>query len=161
MCIRDGRCVRPSSFPGAASLNESARAEHARAERSDGVRLDLWLWAARLFRTRPLARAAIEAGRVRVDGQGAKPSRLMHGGEWLELERAAEPWRLQVLALSSQRGPAPVAQRLYREDADVRARRERLRAERAAMNAGYRPPASRPDKRARRLLRALGDYDAT
>jgi ribosome-associated heat shock protein Hsp15 len=127
---------------------------------AEGVRLDQWLWAARMFKTRSLARQAVEAGRVRVDGQGTKPSRLLRGGEWLDIERAAEPWRLQVVGLSDQRGPAATAQRMYHDDPEVRARRERLRAERAAARAGYQPPASRPDKRARRLLRALGDYDA-
>ncbi len=124
------------------------------------VRLDQWLWAVRLFKTRSLARDAVAAGRVQVDGQGAKPSRPLHGGEWIALQRAAEPWRVQVVMLTAARGPATVARQCYREDESVRVQREQLRAERAAARAGYQPPATRPDKRARRLLRALGDYDA-
>jgi ribosome-associated heat shock protein Hsp15 len=125
------------------------------------VRLDLWLWAARFFRTRSLARQAVEAGKVRVAGARAKPSRPVRTGDVLEVERAGEAYLVTVLGVSGARGPAPVARSLYEEDDGARRAREAQRAERAAARAGYRPPEGRPDKRARRLIRALGDIDAT
>jgi ribosome-associated heat shock protein Hsp15 len=131
-----------------------ARDEH------DGVRLDLWLWAARFYRTRALAKQAIETGKVEVDGQRAKPARILRGGEALRLARGEELFEVVVLALSDTRGPASVAQALYAESEASRARRDAERASRAAARAGYRAPEHKPDKRARRLIRALGDIDA-
>ncbi|NLW95899.1 RNA-binding S4 domain-containing protein [Luteimonas wenzhouensis] len=125
-----------------------------------GVRIDVWLWAARFFRTRPLARQAVETGKVEVAGQRPKPSRLVRVGDALRVVRGEDVFEVEVLGLSDQRGPAPVAQALYREhEASRLAREEAARLRRAARD-GYRPPQSRPDKRARRLLRALGDIDA-
>lgn len=124
------------------------------------VRLDVWLWAARFFKTRSLARQAVEHGKVLVAGQRPKPARALRPGERLEVVRGEERYVLTVLALSTSRGPAPMAQALYREDEDSRLRRERERAERLALRDGYRAPAHKPDKRARRLIRALGDIDA-
>ena len=125
-----------------------------------GVRIDVWLWAARFFRTRPLARQAVETGKVEVAGQRPKPSRLVRVGDALRVVRDEDVFEVEVLGLSDQRGPAPVAQALYREhEASRLAREEAARLRRAARD-GYRPPQSRPDKRARRLLRALGDIDA-
>jgi ribosome-associated heat shock protein Hsp15 len=135
---------------------------HAANDRAgDEVRLDLWLWAARFFRTRPLAKQAVAGGKVEVDGQRAKPSRTLRGGEALRIERAGEMFEVAVLALSDVRGPASVARSLYAETEASLARREAQRALRAAERAGYSPPESRPDKRARRLIRALGDIDAS
>jgi ribosome-associated heat shock protein Hsp15 len=131
-----------------------ARDEH------DGVRLDLWLWAARFYRTRALAKQAIETGKVEVDDQRAKPARMLRGGEALRLARGEELFEVVVLALSDTRGPASVAQALYAESEASRARRDAERASRAAARAGYRAPEHKPDKRARRLIRALGDIDA-
>lgn len=125
------------------------------------VRLDLWLWAARFFKTRGLARQAIETGKVLVDGQRAKAARGVRIGDALAIERSAERFEVEVLALSDTRGPASVAQALYRESEDSRLAREQSRALRAAERAGYRPPETKPDKRARRLIRALGDIDAS
>ena len=105
-----------------------------------GVRLDLWLWAARFYRTRALAKHAIETGKV--------------------VARGEERFEIEVLALSDMRGPASVAQALYRESAASLLAREQARAMRAAAHNGFRPPETRPDKRARRLILALGDLDA-
>jgi len=124
------------------------------------VRLDLWLWAARFYKTRAMAKQAIEGGKVEVQGQGAKASRQLKGGEQLRVRRGEESFDVQVLALSERRGPAPVAQALYAESEASRTERLRLAAERRAANAGYRAPAGKPDKRARRLIQALGDLDA-
>lgn len=124
------------------------------------VRLDLWLWAARFFKTRSLAKQAIETGKIEVDGQRAKPARVLHGGESLRIERTGELYEVSVLGLGAKRGPASVAQALYSEAEASRARRAELRAQRSAERAGYHAPEHKPDKRARRLIRALGDLDA-
>ena len=124
------------------------------------VRLDLWLWAARFFKTRALAKHAIETGRVEVDGQRAKPARSVHVGDQLVVQRGEERFEVEAIALSDVRGPASMAQTLYRESEASKLAREQARALRAAERAGFRPPESKPDKRARRLIRALGDIDA-
>ena len=125
-----------------------------------GVRLDLWLWAARFFKTRALAKHAIETGKVEIGGQRAKPSRGVRVGDALQVARLEECFEIEVLALSDVRGPASVAQTLYRESDASKQAREQARAQRAAERAGYHPPETKPDKRARRLIRALGDIDA-
>ncbi|MDO5610988.1 MAG: S4 domain-containing protein [Pseudomonadota bacterium] len=127
---------------------------------TDGVRLDLWLWAARFFKTRSLAKQAAESGKVEVGGQRAKPSRLLRAGDTLKVMRGDEVFEISVLGLSDKRGPASIARSLYAESEASQRAREELRARMAAERAGYRPPESRPDKRARRLIRALGDIDA-
>lgn len=125
-----------------------------------GVRLDLWLWAARFFRTRALAKQAIETGKVDVAGQRAKPSRSLRIGDALVVARGEERFQIEVLALSDTRGPAAVAQALYRETDASQLARAQAREMRAAARNGFRPPETKPDKRARRLIRALGDIDA-
>jgi ribosome-associated heat shock protein Hsp15 len=125
------------------------------------VRLDLWLWAARFFKTRALARHAIETGKIEMDGQRAKPARGVRVGDALKVVRGEEIFEIEVRALSATRGSASVAQGLYSETEASRKKRENERAERAAARAGYRAPETKPDKRARRLIRALGDIDAT
>lgn len=129
-------------------------------ESATAVRLDLWLWAARFFRTRSLAKQAIETGKVEVGGQRAKASRAVRVGDALRIVRGEEVFEIEVLGLSDQRGPAAVAQSLYAESEDSKARRAETLARLRAARAGYRPPESKPDKRARRLIRALGDIDA-
>lgn len=124
-----------------------------------GVRLDIWLWAARFFRTRQLSKDAIVHHRVKMAGQACKPSRTVRINDVLEIERAGERWEVTVLGLSNTRGPAKVAQTLYSESEASRVRREAERAQRAAERAGFQPPPTRPDKRARRLIQALGDLD--
>ncbi len=124
------------------------------------VRLDVWLWAARFFRTRSLAKQAVETGKVDVAGQRPKSSRAVRMGEALQISRGDEVFEIEVRGLSEMRGPAPVAQQLYAESEASRARRAELRLQRAAAKNGYQPPEHKPDKRARRLIRALGDLDA-
>ncbi|MGD9582735.1 MAG: RNA-binding S4 domain-containing protein [Lysobacterales bacterium] len=124
------------------------------------VRLDQWLWAARWYRTRALAKQAVEQGRVQVNEQVAKPARLLKVGDRIELVREQERYRIEVSALALQRGPAPVAQSLYREDDDSRDQRLADRERRRMQSLGMQPPEHKPDKRARRLLLALGDIDA-
>lgn len=124
------------------------------------IRLDIWLWAARFFKTRALAKQAVETGKVEVGGQRAKPARTVKPGDALKVVRSGETFEIEVLAVSDARGPAPVAQALYRESEESKLRRENERAQRRAEANGYRAPATKPDKRARRLIQALGDIDA-
>ena len=124
------------------------------------VRLDLWLWASRFFKTRALAKQAIETGKVDVGGQRAKPSRNLRIGDALVVMRGEERFEVEVAALSDVRGPANVAQELYRESDASRLAREQARDLRAAARDGFRAPDTKPDKRARRLIHALGDIDA-
>ncbi|GGD56286.1 RNA-binding S4 domain-containing protein [Pseudoxanthomonas indica] len=124
------------------------------------LRLDIWLWAARFYRTRSLAKQAVETGKVEVGGQRAKASRSVRVNDTLTITRGEEQFEVSVAALSDQRGPAPVAQALYVESEASRLRRDAAAAERRAARTGYQAPLSKPDKRARRLIRALGDIDA-
>ena len=124
------------------------------------VRLDLWLWAARFYKTRSLAKQAIESSKVEVAGQSAKPSRALRAGERLQVRRGDEVFDVEVLALSSKRGSASVAQTLYAESEESKAARAAVREKKAMERDGYRAPEHKPDKRARRLIRALGDLDA-
>ena len=125
------------------------------------ARLDLWLWAARFFKTRSLAKQAVETGKVDVGGQRAKPSRTLHAGDGLRIVRGDQVFEVEVLALSDKRGSASVAQALYRESEASKAVRLEMLARLRAARAGYQAPGHKPDKRARRLIRALGDLDAS
>ena len=133
--------------------------QHPEQAQAAGIRLDVWLWAARFFKTRSLAKQAIETGKVEVAGQRAKASRSVRVGDALQVSHGEETFQLQVLGLSDSRGPAPVAQALYAETEASRQAREAARAQRQVMRDGFRPPEQRPDKRARRLIRALGDLN--
>ncbi|UTA53644.1 RNA-binding S4 domain-containing protein [Lysobacter soli] len=124
------------------------------------VRLDLWLWAARFFKTRSLAKHAIDTGKIEIGGQRAKPSRAVRVNDALRIVRGEEIFEVDVRSLSDTRGPASVAQTLYAETEASRQAREAARALRVAERTGYRAPETKPDKRARRLIRALGDIDA-
>src|SRR4029453_12776132 len=93
-------------------------------ESRDSVRLDLWLWASRFFKTRALAKHAIETGKVEVGGQRAKPARVVRIGDPLRIVRGEETFEVLVRGLSDTRGPASVAQTLYGESEASRARRE-------------------------------------
>jgi ribosome-associated heat shock protein Hsp15 len=116
-----------------------------------GVRLDKWLWAARFFKTRSLATEAVEAGRVRFHGDRPKPSRPVRIGDTLEVRCAGGIFQVAVIGLAERRGPASLAQALYREDPDSRRVREELAARRRA-EALIRPWKGRPTKRERRAL---------
>jgi ribosome-associated heat shock protein Hsp15 len=122
---------------------------------SGAVRLDKWLWAARFYKTRSLASAAIEAGKVKVRSERVKPARAVRIGDLLLLARGGDVAEVVVRRLSSERGSAAVAQQLYEETEPSRARRaeaaERARLEREPA-AGLR---GRPSKRDARVLRRL------
>src|SRR5664279_6289105 len=97
------------------------------------VRMDKWLWAARFFKTRALASRACDLGRVRSNEQPAKPARSVHVGDLLHVTNDAGDFQVEVLLVSALRGPAPVAQTLYRETDESREFRAKLAAERKAM----------------------------
>lgn len=130
----------------------SSKAERANDSKSQ-IRVDVWLWAARFFRSRSLCRQAIDKGRVKLNGSACKPSRPLQAGNKLSIRRGNEQFEVEVLAVSDRRGPAPVAAALYQETEESRAARESARA----MARMQRPvaPAGRPDKAARRALREL------
>lgn len=115
------------------------------------MRLDKWLWAARLYKTRALAADEVGLGRVHVNDQAAKPAREIKPGDWLQVRQAGATRTLQVLGLSTMRGPAPVAQALYQETADSIAARQRAAEARRAEPASH-IEQGRPTKRDRRQL---------
>jgi ribosome-associated heat shock protein Hsp15 len=119
------------------------------------VRADQWLWAARFFKTRSLAKRAIDGGKIEVNGVRCKPAKILTVGDRVSVRRGSERMDVVVLALADQRGPASQAQGLYVETAESRARREAEREARRHDAAGYRPPPGRPDKRDRRRLIAM------
>ena len=117
------------------------------------VRLDKWLWAARFFKTRALAAEEIGRGRVSVNGQLAKPSRELKVGDRIELRQGTVQRTVDLLALSSVRGPAPVAQALYAETAEsVAARLKAAEARRLGAEPADAIEQGRPTKRDRRKL---------
>jgi ribosome-associated heat shock protein Hsp15 len=130
------------------------------AEPLAGVRLDVWLWAARFFRTRALAKQAIEGGKVKVGVGAGKPAKLLRVGERLHITRGDDRFEIDVIALNERRGSAALAQTCYRETEASRVAREQAAQQRRLSAAGYMKPPTKPDKRARRLIRALGDIDA-
>ena len=119
------------------------------------VRADVWLWAARFFKTRGLAKQAIDGGKIDVNGGGCKAAKLLHAGDTLKIGRGEERLEVEVLVLADKRGPASVAQALYRESEASRLAREVQREQRRLV--GVQAPRQRPDKHARRELRRLKD----
>jgi ribosome-associated heat shock protein Hsp15 len=120
-----------------------------------GVRLDKWLWAARFFKTRSLAAKACELGRIDVHGQPAKPSRELRAGDSLTVKNDSGIFSIEVLALSEMRGPAAVAQTLYRETDASRSARLALAAERKALPHFEFARDGKPSKRDRRVIDRL------
>jgi ribosome-associated heat shock protein Hsp15 len=114
--------------------------------------MDLWLWAARFFKTRTLAKHACELGRILSNGQVAKAAREVRIGDMLRITNEGGEFELEVLQLSEIRGPAAVAQTLYRETDGSRERRQKAAAERKAMREFEILPQGRPSKRNRRHI---------
>ena len=113
------------------------------------VRMDKWLWAARFFKTRTLAARACELGRIQSNGQRAKAAREVRIGDMLRVTNEGGDFQVEVLLLSEVRGPASVAQTLYRETEASQELRLKVAAERKAMNQFEQLPAGRPSKRDR------------
>jgi ribosome-associated heat shock protein Hsp15 len=132
------------------------------ASAPQAVRLDKWLWAARFFKTRSLATQEIDKGRILVNGQVAKPSRDLRPGDLIEIRQGPVLRALHVRALSSVRGPAPVAQALYEETPDSVARRdEAARQRRDAPEPSLAIEQGRPTKRDRRQLADWNRWSAS
>lgn len=143
------------SLPGSAVLNRKA---HVKAGFSwqdvsvTGVRIDKWLWAARFYKTRSLGAKACELGRVQSAGQRVKAAREVHPGDKLHITNDSGDFDIEVLAVSDTRGPATVAQTLYRETDASRELRLRVAAERRALHPFEPRAQGRPSKRDRRRI---------
>lgn len=118
----------------------------------NSVRIDKWLWAARFFKTRSLASRACELGRIQSNGQVAKAAREVRIGDMLRITNDGGDFDVQVLLLSEVRGPASVAQTLYRETEASRELRQKVAAERKALRQFEELPVGRPSKRDRRRI---------
>jgi len=116
------------------------------------VRIDKWLWAARFFKTRALAQKACELGRIHSNDIQAKPSREIRVGDMLRVKNEGGEFHIEVLAMSAMRGPAAVAQGLYRETEESIAARQKAAEERKAMQEFAPIPERRPSKRDRRRI---------
>ena len=116
------------------------------------VRLDKWLWAARFFKTRSLAARACELGRIQCNKLPAKPAREVHVGDLLHIKTNFDDFDVEVLQLSAIRGPASVAQTLYRETEESRELRVRMAEQRKTMKDYSPAPPGRPTKRDRRKI---------
>jgi ribosome-associated heat shock protein Hsp15 len=116
------------------------------------VRIDKWLWAARFFKTRSLAGRACELGRIQSNGQPAKPARDVKIGDMLRVTNEGGDFHVEVLLLSDVRGPASVAQTLYRETEASKEARLKAAAERKAAMQFQPMPTGRPSKRDRRKI---------
>lgn len=122
----------------------------------DGTRIDKWLWAARFFKTRSLANAAVDGGKVHINGQRVKPAKDVKPGDTVRIGIGTATWTVVVRALSERRGPASVAQQLYEETEASRAARE---AQREQARLASEPGAAirgRPTKRDRRRIERFG-----
>jgi ribosome-associated heat shock protein Hsp15 len=117
-----------------------------------GIRVDKWLWAARFFKARSLAARACELGRIECSHQPVKPAREVHVGDMLQIRTEGGDFEVEVLLLSEVRGPATVAQTLYRETESSREARMKAIAERRAGKAFNPAPEGRPSKRDRRKI---------
>ena len=124
------------------------------------VRLDKWLWAARFFKTRSVAREAVSGGKVHLNGNRAKPGRSLNTGDELRVQRGEEEYTITVLELSVRRGPASVARTLYEESEESTTKRGQLAEQRKLEHQQNATRERRPDKRQRRrLVRFKNKFD--
>ena len=124
---------------------------HGKTEDSEKFRIDKWLWAARFFKTRAIAATAVETGKVQVNGARVKPAKAIAAGDTLTLRLGPYTHVVEVLGLSNKRGPAPEAQKLYRETEESRAKRSALALELKAQ-AVAQTQKGRPTKKDRREI---------
>lgn len=121
-------------------------------QEQESYRLDKWLWAARFYKTRTLAREMVDGGKVHYNGQRTKPSKEVEIGAMIKLRQGNDEKEVQVLALSNQRKAAPLAQQLYQETAESIKKREQLAWARKANALSMPNPERRPNKKERRDL---------
>lgn len=117
---------------------------------SDRIRIDRWIWAARFAKTRALAAAAIDGGKVEVNGERAKRARLVGPGDRVRIRQGAFEFRVEVRGVSERRGPAPAARALYEEEAESRAARDTLARQLKSAPAVFYDGKGRPSKKQRR-----------
>ena len=122
-------------------------------------RVDRWLWAARFFRTRSLAKSAVAGGKVHVDDQRVKPAKELRIGQTVRIHKDGVVFTVVVQNLSEQRGSAAIAQTLYEETSNSVEQRQAAVSERRMTRAGLHIPAQRPNKRDRRARNQLRDLD--
>ena len=123
------------------------------------MRLDKWLWAARFFKTRGLAQAAIAGGKVKINGERVKPAKEIASGDGLTIRIGEFEWAVTVKALADKRGPAEAARKLYEEDEASRARRIAQVADRRAHASVWGERKGRPTKRERREMERWSSKD--
>ena len=124
------------------------------------VRLDKWLWAARFFKTRSIAREAVSGGKVHLNGNRAKPGRSLNIGDELRIQRGEDEYTISIVELTVRRGPATIARTLYEESEENRTRREQLAEERKLEHQKSAARVRRPDKRERRkIVRFKNKFD--
>jgi ribosome-associated heat shock protein Hsp15 len=131
---------------------------HNSSNAPDKVRLDKWLWAARFFKSRSLAKAAIDGGKVHLDGQRVKSSKEISVGDTLKIRQGWDEKVVVVKQLSDQRRAAPLAQLLYEESGESLAKREAQAQARKAAGGMLDRPEHRPTKKQRRQIHAFKDY---
>jgi ribosome-associated heat shock protein Hsp15 len=120
-------------------------------------RIDKWLWAARFFKTRSLAAAAVDGGRIKWNGQNVKPARELKPGDELDIVAGETRWTVIVRGLNSQRRPAPEARLLYEETAESMVRRQRLEEIRRLAPMPGAGLKGRPTKKAGRQIRGFNE----
>lgn len=121
-------------------------------EAQESMRLDKWLWAARIFKTRNVAADAVTGGKVHCNGERCKPAKLIKPGDRLRVRKGIYELELTVLGFSRQRLAAPAAQALYEESEQSRETRRQLKEQMQLENAFRQKPQHRPNKRERRQL---------
>lgn len=117
-----------------------------------GIRVDKWLWAARFFKTRSLAKKYVEGGHIKLNGQRIKPAREVQLGDCLQIQKGELQWTVNVTGLAEKRASAKIAAGLYVETDASRQAREEQAAMRRALRASQAAPARKPDKKQRRQL---------
>jgi ribosome-associated heat shock protein Hsp15 len=122
---------------------------------SDSVRLDKWLWAARFFKTRSLATDAVDAGKVKVNGDKVKPARTVRIGDKLDIDNGSDRWEIDVMNLSDVRQAAPIARNLYEETDESVERRANVAENRRMFREPTADFKGRPTKRDRRQMGKL------
>lgn len=128
---------------------------------TDSVRVDKWLWAARFFKTRSLAAEAVAGGKVKVNGERAKPAKSLRRGDELRVQLGPYEHVIRVLGMSERRGPASEAALLYEERAESKSAREELRVRLSAERAMFPQERGRPNKKERRQrIRFKHGHDA-
>jgi ribosome-associated heat shock protein Hsp15 len=126
---------------------------------NQAVRLDKWLWAARFFKTRAVAKAAIEGGKIHYNNSRVKPSKMVELSAKVQIRQGWDEKEVIILAISDQRRGAPEAQKLYTETPESIVKREKLAQDRKQLQTAQFPPARRPTKKQRRQIHRFKEND--